>query len=171
MFHNVLVAIDDSPQSIRALDAASQIARAMRGRLTVMTVATVRWTFGVPAPGVPRILDDEDAEARALIDESLELVRAPHEVEKVVSWGPSVADSILEQAERGEHDLIVLGSRGRGPVRATLLGSASRRVLDHSAVPVLIVRPHPVSAPKEHVPGPKAQEGEKPTVLQLTRRR
>ena len=171
MFRNILVAIDGSPQSIRALEAASQLARAMRGRLTVMTVATLRWTAGVPSPGVPRILIDEELEARKHIDESLDLVDAPHDVEKVVAWGPSVADSILEQAERGKHDLIVLGSRGRGPIRATLLGSASRRVLDHSAVPVLIVRPHPVPAQKEHVRGQHAPAGEEPRVLQLSQHR
>jgi nucleotide-binding universal stress UspA family protein len=149
MFRNILAAVDGSPQSIRALDAAAELARATRARLTVMTVAILGRTVAVGAPGLARILSDEDAQSHALLDEALDQVRPPQHVEKVITWGPSVPDAILEQAERGEHDLIVLGSRGRGPLRATLLGSVGRRVLDHSAVPVLIVRPQPERAARE----------------------
>jgi nucleotide-binding universal stress UspA family protein len=46
--------------------------------------------------------------------------------------------ALLEQIKRGRHDLIVMGSRGRGAVRATLLGSVSHYVLNHSPIPALI---------------------------------
>ena len=47
--------------------------------------------------------------------------------------------ALTAQIKQGHHDLVVMGSRGRGAVRATLLGSVSHYVLNHSPVPVLIV--------------------------------
>lgn len=43
--------------------------------------------------------------------------------------------ALIEQIRQGKHDLIAIGSRGRGAVRATLLGSVSHYVLNHSPSP------------------------------------
>jgi len=50
-----------------------------------------------------------------------------------------VLPALIRQFKDGQHDLVVMGSRGRGAVRSALLGSASHYVLNHSPVPVLIV--------------------------------
>jgi nucleotide-binding universal stress UspA family protein len=60
-------------------------------------------------------------------------------VSTVVRSG-SAAQAILERAETGEHDPIVMGSRGLGVAGSLLLGSVSRAVLAHSRVPVLVAR-------------------------------
>ena len=46
---------------------------------------------------------------------------------------------LVQRAAAANHDLIVMGSRGRGAVRSAVLGSVSHFVLNHTTVPVLIV--------------------------------
>jgi nucleotide-binding universal stress UspA family protein len=60
-------------------------------------------------------------------------------VERQVLLGrPSAA--IVEQARDLDADLIVVGSRGQGPIRTMLLGSVSAEVIDHAPCPVLVAR-------------------------------
>ena len=49
------------------------------------------------------------------------------------------AREVLRAAREGDHDVIVLGSRGRGRVTAALLGSVSNRVMHDAAVPVIVI--------------------------------
>jgi nucleotide-binding universal stress UspA family protein len=65
-------------------------------------------------------------------------------VTTVLSTAP-VPRALLRQIEEGQHDLVVMGSRGRGAVRSALLGSVSHDVLHHSPVSVLIVHAKPPS--------------------------
>ncbi len=50
----------------------------------------------------------------------------------------SPADALLEESK--DADMVVVGSRGRGSIRAALLGSVSRTVAQHAACPVAVIR-------------------------------
>lgn len=47
---------------------------------------------------------------------------------------------IIEEAESGNYDLIVMGSHGHGPLRSAMMGDTVLRVVKRSRVPVLVVR-------------------------------
>jgi nucleotide-binding universal stress UspA family protein len=51
------------------------------------------------------------------------------------------ATQIVELARRRRADMIIVGSRGRGAVAGTLLGSVSKAVVNSADCPVLVVRP------------------------------
>jgi nucleotide-binding universal stress UspA family protein len=47
----------------------------------------------------------------------------------------------VRAARDGEHDLIVMGSRGRGRVTTAVLGSVSNHVMREAGVPVIVIHP------------------------------
>ena len=141
MFHNILVAVDGSPHSDRALDEAIDIARGSHARLTIITGAAeprtasmIALSAGAAAALGPGLLHHAERVLRAAVE------RVPEDVSvTTVLTEEPIRPAILERIEAGRHDLVVMGSRGRGTVRSAVLGSVSHHVLHHSPVPVLVV--------------------------------
>jgi nucleotide-binding universal stress UspA family protein len=153
VFHRILVAIDGSEHAQRALREAADLAKLSNAKLTVMTVCQKPSALLVGGPVVPpidmRSLDEAlQREHQQLLESALEEIPRDVSVVKVLVQG-SPAGAILEQARKGEHDLIVLGSRGRGGMTAMLLGSVSLHVMQRSRVPVLVTHTDEESAPSE----------------------
>jgi len=115
VFLNILVAIDDSAHAARALDEALDLARAQRSRLTIIAVASrPAWRYMAgPYAGMMPTQEETDAAAEATIAAARERAGADIPVTTVVGRG-STAEAILARAREGDHDLIVMGSRGRG---------------------------------------------------------
>ena len=141
MFHSILVAVDGSKPSERALLEAVELARAVGARLTLISVATLpRWPVATGPYLVPLPSEHElERGAEALLERLEKLVPEDVPVCSIVRRG-NVASAILDRVRNAEHDLVVVGSRGYGPLRTLLLGSVSQAVLDRSPVPVLVVR-------------------------------
>ena len=148
MFHSVLVAVDGSAHADAALGEAVDIARSEGARLTVLSawLPINLYTTGlVPMNiNIAEIDAESEKEARRIAEEATTRVPEGVAVDTAVV-GAHAADAILEAAEAGSHDLIVMGSRGRGSLRSMLLGSVSQNVLHHSKVPVLIVHARPAA--------------------------
>lgn len=137
MFKNILVAWDGSKHAKRALAEAVDIARTQDGRLTLLTVAApVRVWAG---PYVPPISDQDLAVAAEKIAEEGEaLVPDGIPVSSRTAAGDAGLE-VLKRVKAAGHDLVAMGSRGRGAMRSAVLGSVSHYVLNHAHVPVLIV--------------------------------
>jgi nucleotide-binding universal stress UspA family protein len=140
VFLNILVAVDGSAHADRALDEAVDLARALNSRLTLISVASrTAWRLMAgPYTGLLPTQEDADKEAQATLRAAAARLDDEMPVTTIVGQGAAAA-AIIRHAADGGHDLIVMGSRGRGAAAAALLGSVSHSVLNHSHVPVLIV--------------------------------
>jgi nucleotide-binding universal stress UspA family protein len=145
MFKKILVAVDGSPHADEALTQAIDLAQSEHARLTLITaVAEMPATayLGMTGTAGAQVTEDARAEAEATLRHATE--RVPGEVPATtVLTGQPISSALIQQIENGGHDLVVMGSRGRGAVRSALLGSVSHFVLHHSPVPVLIVHAQP----------------------------
>lgn len=141
MFRNILVAVDGSPDSDEALSEAIDLAGSEHARLTILSAVVTPPAaayLGMGGGVVAALVRDAAAETEAILHSAAGQVPDQVSVSTVRSSEP-VRPALLAQIEQGHHDLVVMGSRGRGAVRSALLGSVSHFVLHHSPVPVLIV--------------------------------
>jgi nucleotide-binding universal stress UspA family protein len=142
MFRRLLVAFDGSSHARVALEEAIQLAQASRGRLTLLTVVPEPSQWAANAYWVPLDVHDLGAEIERahhdLLEAAVETVPGDLPVTKILGRGHA-GPAIVEEAGRGGHDLVVMGSRGRGELRSLLLGSVSHHVVQASPIPVVVV--------------------------------
>ena len=136
MFKSILVGWDGSEHAKRALSEAVDLARSQDASLTLLTVAALQSV----GPGLIPPISETDVvnHAKAVLASGEALVPEGISVSGQTAIGHAGTE-VLKRATAGDHDLIVLGSRGRGAVRSSVLGSVSHFVLNHGTVPMLIV--------------------------------
>jgi nucleotide-binding universal stress UspA family protein len=131
------VGLDGSPEARCALDAAVALARTCGARIRVITVFA-RLAFGAAPTGAlpgPSANDVMRSELRAIHDEAVAGV--PDDVETESRFVDGSADEVLV-AESADVDLLIVGSRGYGPVGAVLLGSASTALARAARCPIVV---------------------------------
>jgi nucleotide-binding universal stress UspA family protein len=155
IFQKILVAVDGSEHSQRALDKAVEIAKSVNGMLLVFmvhqdTVAPVTnpemavHMAGTIPDGPSPVLADMANQAAHEFDEKF-LAKAEAKVKasgvqvhtELVEGDP--ADEIVKRSKEG-FDLIVLGARGAGRLSKLFLGSVSDGVIKKASCPVLVVK-------------------------------
>lgn len=150
MIKKLLVAVDGSGHSIKAVEYASEIARACDAPLHILTVLKPRQAPKISAElrKYAELEHVEGAEFEAMKLLSSELLSHAAEIAekagvktitKSVETGP-VARTIVEHAKAKKADIIVIGSRGLGNIEATLRGGVSHRVELLAKCPVLTVK-------------------------------
>ena len=128
---SLLVCVDGSENSVKALDYALKLAEKMGSKITLLNVQERR--LYESSPKTAEELSDK------IFSKALDAVgKKKIKVDKKLEFGVT-SDSIVEVAEKGNYDLIVLGSRGLGTVKRFLLGSISDYVSHKAKCSVLIV--------------------------------
>jgi nucleotide-binding universal stress UspA family protein len=133
------VGFDGSPESLAALRKAGRLAVASQAKVWVIAVAPQTgvgphaWGF---APGVAVAPYDLDGRLRRSLESAAgDLPAGVARATELHSGDPAAV--LLDEARA--LDLLVLGSRGYGPVRRVLLGSVSGRVVREAPCPLLVV--------------------------------
>jgi nucleotide-binding universal stress UspA family protein len=146
-FRDVLVALDGSVHAELALQSAGAIAERSNARLTLMTVAPdlatdARLAWATVDRGA--LQKDADEAAEKLLREAVDAQPQDLSVTSVFRHG-SPGHEIVEQAKKGNHDVIVVGARGLGRFGG-MVGSVSQDVLRHAPCSVIVVHQGPEDA-------------------------
>jgi nucleotide-binding universal stress UspA family protein len=139
MYDRILVAVDHSEMSDRAVLAARDLAVLSNGEVWVLHL---REREMGPKTGV-LVPNEPTEEANAEVSASVEIltqagVKAHGKVRNTI-FGYA-AREIVSYAKQVDADVIVMGSRGRGDMAGLLLGSTAHKVIHLSDRPVLVVR-------------------------------
>jgi len=142
----VLIAYDGSPSADEACALVAAIEWPPGTELRVVT-AYAPYLPGSFAPdelfdpATPQTVfkaDRDAAESRA--KGAAERIGRPTTKETSVAVNGRPASVVLGEATKWSADIVVVGTRGLGPITAALLGSVSDEIVDHAACPVLVVR-------------------------------
>jgi nucleotide-binding universal stress UspA family protein len=135
----ILAPIDGSEHAERALDYALELAGQLGAEVEILIV--VPETVETPEWMREYTLKMKE-EGERTISKAAEGAREAHPdvtVTKELEEGYAT-EKILEAANKGGFDMIVMGNRGLGLVRGLLLGSVSSKVVNQAEIPVLIVK-------------------------------
>ncbi len=140
LIRKILVPVDGSESSKRALEMAIAMAKAAGATLTILEVIE---DFG-PLPGYYEAAPQGKDRVKWISEQRFEKVH-PILNDCGVSWDRKVtegyaADEIVREAGDGRYDMIVIGSRGLSAIGRFLVGSVSDRVVHHAPCSVTVVR-------------------------------
>lgn len=146
MYKKILVPIDGTDFSAIAVEHATNLAKRLQSSL-VFLIVSEPFSLALDTVGYA-----EDARrdweqvnvnlAERILQEAADRAHAVGVVAETCHFiGGKPYGAIIKAAEAQKCDLIVMASHGRRGLAAILLGSETIRVLTHSAIPVLVIRP------------------------------
>lgn len=149
-FTKILVCVDGSDSSMKAVDQAVEVASKHGAELVALNVVVSQLgyayssgAFGLVTPStINDLLDKSKQEARKWFDE-IERKAAVQNVRiktEMVASPTSVVPAIVDYAEKNAIDLIVTGTKGRSGFTRLLLGSVASGVVTYAVCPVMVVK-------------------------------
>ena len=142
MYKKILVAIDASDQSIKALSTAAQLARHFHAEITLLHVIDYPVQYldmGLVIRDMPASPQEVHTAGIQIMEPAVKSIDLTGISVTKKSVKGNVAQSVLEES-KGGYDLIVMGTTGHSPWGGALVGSATQRVLGKALCPVLVVK-------------------------------
>src|SRR3954451_9028225 len=136
LYRNILVAVDGSADADTALDRAIELARDQHARMTIVTVLPPITGVVALAPTSAQQVTLAREGAERILRDATDRVPQDISVTTRLLEGPP-ARKIVACVKAGGHDLVVMGSHGRGRLGSAILGSVSPQGVPHRPVPVL----------------------------------
>ena len=148
MYHHIMLPIDGSELSLKAVQEGVNLAKALGSTITLITIISP-YHLGVTSPLTSGFVnelekrhDEESTKAAQKLHTEV-VARAKSEgvqCDSLVVMSDNPYAQITENAQTRKCDLIVMASHGRRGFDAVVLGSETIKVLTHSKIPVLVVR-------------------------------
>lgn len=139
----ILVPVDGSSSSMRAVEFAITLAEATLSRIEFLSVVDAEGTMENLSPenisAHHSALEMAMSESQIILNDALEMVPKGIEARARCVSG-SAAKSIVKAAQEDKCSMVVMGTRGLGAITAALLGSVSSYVLQHTDCPVTLVK-------------------------------
>jgi len=139
MFEKILVAIDGSPASEKALAAAVDLAAHYKANLTSVSVAVTPEVVGM-IDEVDELSQSTETHFRRIGEAAVEYARTRGVALRSVVVRGHAADAIVRYTESEGVSLVVIGQHGHSRITRFFLGSTSDRVSEHCPCTVMIVK-------------------------------
>jgi nucleotide-binding universal stress UspA family protein len=142
LISKILVPIDGSENSMRALEHGLFLCSKLKSSLTILYVIEIPPFLYIQSQKlVDSIMLTLENEAKSiLINGKIQGKKYNIDPDSLFLEGGDTGSIIIDYSEKNSFDFIIIGSKGKGNFKNALLGSVSHRVLHHSKNPVLIVK-------------------------------
>ncbi|MCX8186657.1 MAG: universal stress protein [Sulfolobales archaeon] len=127
MFRRILVPIDGSAGSLKALDVSVDFAKRYGSKLTAL------------------IVNDKNINVEEISEEVMNRARKAGielsiKVKEIRNSGESVVSKILEEVSEGGYDFVIIGARGRTISEQIIIGSTALSVIINSPISCMVIR-------------------------------
>lgn len=141
MFSKILVPVDGSDISYRALDSALFLSERLASKITAIHVIEKVPTVYIQSQKVlDELLETHKNESQKILDECSSIATKKGIAINTTLLEGNPASTILEFSQMEKYEVIIIGSRGMGHFKELILGSVSSKILHHSSCAVLLIR-------------------------------
>jgi nucleotide-binding universal stress UspA family protein len=153
MYKKILVAVDGSETSNKALNAALQMAQESHGKVHIIHVVNeLSYFSGHESYGarLAEVIEIAQKAGNKILDDAVDAATAAGVAAErvyVERYGAGLGDIVSTAATRLSADLIVVGTHGRRGMGRLMLGSGAEQIIRYAPIPVLVVRSSEAKTP------------------------